>query len=91
MVFDGFGTNFDDFWSLGDRLEIHWILRSTLGHPRSWQHARSVVFGLSLVPIPSAKQFPGAIQHAKYIMKHAGMKGYEKAGCKLRKYEKSRL
>ena len=21
MVFDGFGTNFDDFWSLGDRLE----------------------------------------------------------------------
>ena len=34
MVFDGFGTNFDDFWSLGDRLEIHWILRSTLGHPQ---------------------------------------------------------
>ena len=44
-----------------------------------------------LDPIPSAKQFPGAIQHAKYIMKHAGMKGYEKAGCKLRKYEKSKL
>ena len=34
MVFDGFGTNFDDFWSLEDRLEIHWILRSTLGHPQ---------------------------------------------------------
>ena len=34
MVFDGFGTNFDDFWSLGDRLEIRWILRSTLGHPQ---------------------------------------------------------
>jgi len=47
--------------------------------------------GCFLVPIPSAKQFPGAIQHAKYITKHAGMKGYEKAGCKLRKYEKSKL
>ena len=22
MVFDGFGTNFDDFWWLGDRLKI---------------------------------------------------------------------
>ena len=42
-------------------------------------------------PLSSSKQFPAAIQHAKYIMKHAGMKGYEKAGCKLRKYEKSRL
>ena len=44
-----------------------------------------------LGPIASSKQFPGAIQQAKYIMKHAGMKGYEKAGCKLRKYEKSKL
>ena len=44
-----------------------------------------------LVPIPSAKHSPGAIQHAQYIMKQVGMKGYEKAGCKLRKYEKSRL
>ena len=42
-------------------------------------------------PLSSSKQFPAAIQHAKYIMKQAGMKGYEKAGCKLRKYEKSRL
>ena len=42
-------------------------------------------------PLSSSKQFPAAIQHAKYIMKHAGMKGYEKAGCKLRKYGKSRL
>ena len=42
-------------------------------------------------PLSSFKQFPAPIQHAKYIMKHAGMKGYEKAGCKLRKYEKSRL
>ena len=42
-------------------------------------------------PLSSSKQFPGAIQQAKYIMKHAGMKGYEKAGCKLPKYEKSRL
>ena len=45
----------------------------------------------SWTPLSSSKQFPAAIQHAKYIMKHAGMKGYEKAGCKLRKYEKSRL
>ena len=42
-------------------------------------------------PLSVSKQFQAAIQHAKYIMKHAGMKGYEKAGCKLRKYEKSRL
>ena len=42
-------------------------------------------------PLSSSKQFPAAIQHAKYIMKHAGMKGYEKAGCKLGKYEKSSL
>ena len=42
-------------------------------------------------PLSCSKQLPAAIQHAKYIMKHAGMKGYEKAGCKLRKYEKSRL
>ena len=45
----------------------------------------------SWAPLSSSKQFPAAIQHAKYIMKHAGMKGYEKAGCKLRKYEKSKL
>ena len=50
-----------------------------------------MVFGRSLGPIPTPKQYGGALQHAKYIIKLAGMKGYEKPGCKLRNYEKSRL
>ena len=32
MVFDAFGTNFGDFWWLGDRLEMRRIFRSSLGH-----------------------------------------------------------
>ena len=70
MVFDGFRTNFDDFWSLGDRLEIHWIFRSTLGHPQIL--AICQVGGNWPVPGPhSNSQTVGvAIQHARYIMKH---------------------
>ena len=49
------------------------------------------IWAVFWAPLSSSKQFPAAIQHAKYIMKHEGMKGYEKAGCKLRKYGKSRL
>ena len=64
------------------------------GHFGSPQILRPAWFRVNVsVPAPhSNSQTVGvAIQHAKYIMKHAGMKGYEKAGCKLRKYEKSTL
>ena len=35
MALDGFWTNFDGFWWLGDRLDMRLIFRSTLGHPGS--------------------------------------------------------
>jgi hypothetical protein len=64
---NGFGINFDDFWSLGDRLEIEWILRSTLGHP---QILRSVVIWLLAGPHSNSQTVGVAIPHARYIMKH---------------------
>ena len=79
------------FGGLGAGLK-HYDFRWFSGGARGWGHmAGGGDLVLPLGPIPSSKQFPGAIQQAKYIMKHAGMRGYEKAGCKLRKYVKSRL
>ena len=60
------------------------------GAEAPWPEA-GIWYGFWAPPMPSAKQFPAVIQHAKYIMKHAGMKGYDEAGCKLRKCEKSNL
>ena len=33
MFFDGFGINFDDFWCLGDRLEISGFSMASEGGP----------------------------------------------------------
>ena len=59
-------------------------------------------YGFSGLPVGGAKlrertsgvvtpTFLAPTVSIKMATKHAGMKGYEKAGCKLRKYEKSRL
>ena len=61
------------------------IFNCFLGGSRSW--ATMAIPGYLvhfLGPIASSKKF-------QHIMNHAGMKGYEKAGYKLRKYEKSKL
>ena len=46
MVFDGFGTNFDDFWWLGGMLEISWFSMAFRGVPELRQHGRMMVFGM---------------------------------------------
>ena len=81
MTFSGLETDLkfhDVRWLSGKGPEL-----STAG--------QMMVFGTGPGPHSISQTVGVAIQHAKYIMKHAGMKGYEKAGCKLRKYEKSRL
>ena len=44
-----------------------------------------------LGPIAATKHFGVALQHAKYNIKPAGIKGYEKTRMQTEKYEKSRL
>ena len=83
------GANFDDFWSLGYRLKTRWILRSTLGRaPRSWQCARSVVTWLLAGPHSNSQTVGVVLQLAKYSIKHAGMKGYEKTRMQITKIRK---
>ena len=50
MVFDGFGTNFDDFWWLGGRLETSWFSMLFRGVPDGRAPCRMMVFGI--VPGP---------------------------------------
>ena len=89
LVFDGFGINFDDFWWLGDRLEVSWYSIGFWGVPGAeepWPD--DGIWAAFWSPLSSSKQFPAAIQHAKYIMKHAGMKGYEKTRMQITKIRK---
>ena len=46
MVFDGFGTNFDDFWWPGAGLKHHDFRWFSGGGPRLRTHGRMMVFGL---------------------------------------------
>ena len=78
MVFDGFGTNFYDFWCLETGLKFHDFRWLSAGGPELRAHCRVRVISLSLGSIAITKQYGGALQHAKCIIKHAGIKGYEK-------------
>ena len=55
------------------------------------EHARLKVFGSSLGLIAVTKQYGVAPQHAKYNIKHAGRKGYEKTRMQTEEIQKSRL
>ncbi len=47
-------------------------------------------FGVSLGPIAATKQYGVALQHAKYNIKHAGIKDYEKARMHITKMRKTK-
>ena len=79
------------FGGLGASLKLYDFRWLSIGGPELSTAGQRRVFGTLSGPHSNSQTVGVAIQHAKYIMKHAGMKGYEKAGCKLRKYEKSRL
>ena len=59
--------------------------------PERRAHGRSRMFGLSLGPIAVNKQHGVAFQHAKFNIKHAGIKGYERTRMQTSKVRKSRL
>ena len=56
--------------------------------PRSRLQGRFVVIWLIPGPHSNSQTVGVAIQHARYIMKHAGMKGYEKTRMQITKIQK---
>ena len=55
------------------------------GGPRLRAHGQLEVIGLSLGPIAVTKQCEVALQHARYNIKHAGVKGYGKNRMQITK------
>ena len=75
-------NNFDDFWCCGDGLETSWFSMALM-EGAELSYVRFVV--IWFVPRLAAvtKQYGEVLQHAKYNIRHAGIKGYGKPGCKL--------
>ena len=67
MVFNGFGTNFDDFWWLGDKLEISWFLMAFRGALELRAQCRRKVFGIVPGPHSNSQTVGVAIQHANTL------------------------
>ena len=66
------------FGGLGAGLKHHDFQWFSGGSQTGGRPAIPSYLGHFVGPIPSSKQFPAAIQHAKYIMKHAGIKDTKK-------------
>ena len=60
------------------------------GGPGAEGESRVRVIGRSLGPIAVTKQSGGALLHAKYIIKPAGIKGYEKTRMRITKIRKNK-
>ena len=90
MVFDGFGTNFNDFWWLGGRLETSFSI-GFWGVPELSNHGRLVVSVLLSGPHSIRQTVSSSNSACKIHPETCRIEGYEKAGCKIRKYEKSKL
>ena len=78
MLFGGFRPNLDDFWCRGDRPEISCFLMAAREAPRLRHHGELMVILALTGPIAVTRQYRGAPQHAKYNIKHAGIKRYDK-------------
>ena len=73
----------------GLKLDVfRWLSR---GAPELRAHCRVRVIGLSLGPIASTKQYGEPLQHAKYRIELAGIKGYEKTTMQSTKIRKIKV
>ena len=66
------------------------IFDGFLGGLELSNHGRFVVIPLSLGSIAVTKQYGGALQHARYSIKPAGIKDYEKTMMQTAKIRKNK-
>ena len=69
-------------------LKLHDFRWVSGGVPDGRAPCRMVVFGMLSGPYSNSQTVGVVIQHARYIMKHAGMKGYEKTRMQITKMRK---